>query len=221
MKINFRTVLFSNEHLEKLFYKSIKLLFPMLCPEMMCLITIILVWLMSLNNFKDIKEMITPLEVWSIITLLFLGIGNLTPFVATLFKIKLNRSFSIFAVIAALVTLIIVQLWIMKLVPSPFVSFPDWFVFFFAFLNFIFIITIVVLLLKAPRIRDSILKTLYENNPIGLKLLILLVVTGNLSMWSFLHFHLFSPPVAAEFTIHLGILIAAIYKTFFVKKYSF
>lgn len=192
--------------------KYLRVFMPLLYPEMMCLIAITLFWMLRATGFKMIRELWMMSEYGSKIlglsVLAVVFIGNLLPFISALRKIKMGRSQSLWAVISALLTMAVIQLWIVDASGNPMhLHWLGLILYLLALINGCFILYIVFVLMpggsgEVDSAKSVIINALYYDKLINWLLLFLLIIIGNVSMWTLLHW--FSPPMAGELTIQIG-----------------
>lgn len=192
--------------------KYLKVFIPLLYPEMMCLIAITLFWMLRATGFKMIKELWMMSEsgpkILGLSALIVVFIGNLLPFILALRKARMGRAQSIWAVISALLTMAVIQLWIVDASGNPLqLSWVGMIMYLLALINGCFLLYIVLVLMpggndEVSSAKSVIINALYYDKLINWSLLFLLFIVGNASMWGLLHW--FSPPVAGELTIQIG-----------------
>ena len=192
--------------------KYLKVFMPLLYPEMMCLIAITSFWMLQATGFKMIKELWmmpeyeTKILGLSVLTVVL--IGNILPFISALRKVRMGRVTSLWAIISALLTMAVIQLWIVAAFGNPMnLGWLGLIMYLFALINGCFLIYIVFVLMPGGNedvssAKSTIINELYYDKLINWPLLFLLIIVGNVSMWALLHW--FKPPVAGELTLQIG-----------------
>jgi len=199
------------EGIKKLFFRLVRKLLPFFCPELMCFITMGMIWLMAFNNFFLIKDtLIYDPQLLIILVFCIWLIGNIAPFIAVIFKVKLKGVFLGWSFFAAVVNFMALQQEVFHSVSAPYHDLGDGIVFFFAFASFLAIIAFILVMWGITYSKEF--ASFYDDNPKGLFLLALLTVIGNLIIWIFVKFRLSPPSQAVELAIYLAALITVIYK---------